>query len=80
MLVIDPVVIISTLTSLFSQGVSGPGLVMPFAIIVVEKGILIIFAAKNLILEILIMEAVDKTFYQNKGQDASICQPKQQGN
>ena len=48
--------------------------------IVVEKGILIIFAAKNLILEILIMEAVDKTFYQNKGQDASICQPKQQGN
>ena len=35
---------------------------MPFAIIVVEKGILIIFAAQNLILEILVVEAVDKIF------------------
>ena len=35
---------------------------MPFAIIVVEKGILIIFAALNLILEILVVDAVDKIF------------------
>ena len=35
---------------------------MPFAIIVVERGILIIFAAQNLILEILVVEAVDKIF------------------
>ena len=35
---------------------------MPFAIFVVEKGILIIFAAQNLILEILVVEAVDKIF------------------
>ena len=62
MLVLDPVVIISALTSLFSQGVSGPALTMPFAIIVVEKGILIIFAAQNLILEILVVAAVDKIF------------------
>ena len=62
MLVLDPVVIIRALTSLFSQGVSGPVLAMPFAIIVVEKGILIIFAAQNLILEILVVEAVDKIF------------------
>ena len=55
-------VIISALTSVFSQGVSGPALTMPFAIIVVEKGILIIFAAQNLILEILVVEAVDKIF------------------
>ena len=34
---------------------------MPFAIIVVEKGILIIFAAQNLILEILV---VDKIFIE----------------
>ena len=38
------------------------GLAMPFAIIVVEKGILIIFASQNLILEILVVEAVDKIF------------------
>ena len=38
MLVLDPVVITSVLTSLFSQGVSGPVLAMPFAIIVVGKG------------------------------------------
>ena len=62
MLVLDPVVIIRALTSLFSQGVSGAVLAMPFAIIVVEKGILIIFAAQNLILEILVVEAVDKAF------------------
>ena len=55
-------VIISVLTSLFSQRVSGPILAMPFAITVVEKGILIIFAAQNLILEILVVEAVDKIF------------------
>ena len=54
-------VIISALTSLFSQGVSGPVLAMPFAI-VVEKGILIIFAAQNLILEILVVAAEDKIF------------------
>ena len=62
MLVLDPVVIISTLTNLFSQGLSGPVLAMPFAIIVVEKGIVIIFAAQNLILEILVLEVVDKIF------------------
>ena len=61
MLVLDPVVIIRALTSLFSQGVSGPVLAMPFAIIVVEK-VLIIFAALNLILEILVVDAVDKIF------------------
>ena len=55
-------VIISVLTSLFSQRVSGPILAKPFAIIVVEKGILIIFAAQNLILEILVVEAVDRIF------------------
>ena len=55
-------VIISVLTSLFSQRVSGPILATPFAIIVVEKGILIIFAAQNLILEILVVEAVDRIF------------------
>ena len=55
-------VIISVLTSLFSQRVSGPILAMPFAIIVVEKGILITFAAQNLILEILVVAAVDKYF------------------
>ena len=55
-------VIISILTSLFSQRVSGPILAMPFAIIVVEKGILIIFAAQTLILEILVVEAVDRIF------------------
>ena len=55
MLVLDPVVIISVLTSLFS-------LAMPFAIIVVKKGILIIYGAQNLILEILAVEAVDKIF------------------
>ena len=55
-------VIISVLTSLFSQRVSGPILAMPFAITVVEKGILIIFAAQNLILEILVVEAVDRIF------------------
>ena len=55
-------VIISVLTSLFSQRVSGPILAMPFVITVVEKGILIIFAAQNLILEILVVEAVDKIF------------------
>ena len=55
-------VIICALTSLFSQGVSGPALTMPFVIIVVEKGILIIFAAQNLTLEILVVEAVDKIF------------------
>ena len=80
MLVPDPVVIISTLTSLFSHGIYGPVLAILFAIIVLEKRILIIFAAQNLILEIIIVEAVDKIFYQNKGQDASNCQPKQQGN
>ena len=80
MLVLDPVVIISVLTSLFSQGVSGPVLAMPFALIVVEKGILIIFASQNLILEILVVEAVDKNFYWNRGQHASNWQPKQQGN
>ena len=62
MLVLDPVVIISALTSLFSQGVSGPVLAMLFAIIVVKKGILITFAAQNLILEILVVAAVDKYF------------------
>ena len=62
MLVLDPVVIINVLTSLFSQGVSGPVLAMPFAIIVVKKGILIIYGAQNLILEILAVEAVDKIF------------------
>ena len=55
-------VIISVLTSLFSQRVSGPILAMPFAVTVVEKGILIIFAAQNLILEILVVEAVDRIF------------------
>lgn len=55
-------VIISVLTSLFSQRVSGPILAMPFAITVVEKGILIIFAAQKLILEILVVEAVDRIF------------------
>ena len=55
-------VIISVLTSLFSQRVSGPILAMPFVITVVEKGILIIFAAQNLILEILVVEAVDRIF------------------
>ena len=55
-------VIISVLTNLFSQGVSGPVLAMLFAIIVVEKGILIIFASQNLILESLVVEAVDKIF------------------
>ena len=59
---LDPVVIISVLTSLFSQGVSGPVLAMLFAIIVVKKGILITFAAQNLILEILVVAAVDKIF------------------
>ena len=44
------------------QRVSGPILAMPFAIIVVEKGILIIFAAQTLILEILVVEAVDRIF------------------
>ena len=62
MLVLDPVVIISALTSLFSQGVSGTVLAMLFAIIVVKKGILITFAAQNLILEILVVAAVDKYF------------------
>ena len=45
-----------------SKGFSGPILAMPFAIIVVEMGILIIFAAQNLILEILVVEAVDRIF------------------
>ena len=62
MVIQDPVVIISALTSLFSQGVSGLVLAMPFAIIVVEKDILIIFATQNLILEILVVEEVDKIF------------------
>ena len=62
MLVLDPVVITSALTSLFNQGVSGPVLAMLFAIIVVKKGILITFAAQNLILEILVVAAVDKYF------------------
>ena len=55
-------VIISALTSLFSQGVSSPILAMPFAIIVIEKGIFIIFAAQKLVLEILAVEAVDEIF------------------
>ena len=45
-----------------------------------QKGILIIFSVLNLILEILVVEAVDKFFCQNRGQDASNWQPKQQGN
>ena len=55
-------VIISALTSLFSQGVSSPFLAMPFAIIVIEKGIFIILPAQKLVLEILAVEAVDEIF------------------
>ena len=73
-------VIISVLTSLFSQRVSGLILAMPFAIIVVEKGILIIFAAQNLILEILVVEAVDKIFIGMEVKMLLIGNPKQQGN
>ena len=62
MVIQDPVVIISALTSLLSQGVSGPVLAMPFVITVVEKDILIIFAAQNLTLEILVVAEVDQIF------------------
>ena len=62
MVIQDPVVIISALTSLLSQGVSGPVLAMPFVIIVVEKDILIIIAAQNLTLEILVVAEVDQIF------------------
>ena len=41
-----------------------PVLAMLFAIIVVEKGILITFAAQHLILEILVVAAVDKIFIE----------------
>ena len=63
-----------------SQGVLGLALAMPFATIVVEKDILIVFVAQNLLLEIFAEEVVDKIFYQNRGKGASDWQPKQQRN